>query len=270
MFGNLASNLVFNEIEYFTYINMWLLYLLFRLIIMYLLLSSSLLYYITLDFNVTLMEFFFSLFTLWFLRLIISPSLIILLDFDLILIPCFYTYCLGYQWAWTSNPSFTLSFLLGHAIGCNYLEHSIDHWNYYFDHYIVSSFLLNSSIIPFYSFDMNRSLTCPLYSTFKLWVLSLDVIHCLGLYSFGIKIDGIPGHIHLAVNHNSTNIIGSFLYLDSIIPTFSMIINIYSLTRTPPTHARATIPIKVKTSRANLASSQYFSHFLNTFINREM
>ena len=29
-------------------------------------------------------------------------------------------------------------------------------------------------------------------------MLPFDVIHCLGLYSFGIKIDGIPGHIHLA------------------------------------------------------------------------
>lgn len=206
MFG--YNNFIFNEIEYFTYINMWLFYLLFRLIVLFLLLSSSLLYYISLDFNVTLMEFFFSIFSLWFLWLIISPSLIIIFDFDLILIPCFFVYCLGYQWAWTSNPSFSINYL-------DYLNSNRELllWNYSFDHYIVSSFyLFNASFtgsifnisywglysFPFYLFDINRFLVCPLYSTFKLWLLSLDVIHCLGLYSFGIKTDAIPGHIHLA------------------------------------------------------------------------
>lgn len=165
---------MFNSIEYFTYLNMWLLYLWYLLMIMFLLISSSLLYHITLDFNDTLMEFFFSLFSLWFLLLIVSPSLIILLDFDLILISCFLIYCLGYQWAWTFNFS-TIIY-------------------YYFDHYIVVHCLLSY----FYLFDMNRSVIFPLWSTFKLNVFSFDVIHCLGLYYFGIKIDGIPGRIHLA------------------------------------------------------------------------
>ena len=142
---------------------------------MFLLLSCSLLYYITLDFNDTFIEFSFSLFSVCFLLLIVSPSLIILLDFDLILIPCFLIYCLGYQWAWTFNF-------------CNLF------YFYYFDHYII----VHCRNSYFYLFDMNRSVIFPLWSTFKLNVFSFDVIHCLGLYSFGIKIDGIPGRIHLA------------------------------------------------------------------------
>ena len=94
---SVASNLVSNEIEYFTYLNMRLVYLLFRLMIMFLLLSSPLLFHISLDFNDTLMEFFFTPFSPRFPRLIPSPSLIILLDFDLILIPCFPIYRSGYQ-----------------------------------------------------------------------------------------------------------------------------------------------------------------------------
>ena len=173
-FMNYSSNLIYNLIEYFTYLNMWLLYFLFLLMIIYILINSCLLYYITLDLNDILIEFFFSLFSLWFLLMIISPSLIILLDFDLILIPCFLIYCLGYQWAWTFNLSNLLIY-------------------YYFDHYII----VNYHNSYFYLFDLNRSIIFPLWSTFKINIFSFDVIHCLGLYSFGIKIDGIPGRIHL-------------------------------------------------------------------------
>ncbi|MCP3922857.1 MAG: hypothetical protein GY714_09755, partial [Desulfobacterales bacterium] len=33
---------------------------------------------------------------------------------------------------------------------------------------------------------------------FKIFVFPQDVIHSLGFYSFGIKIDAIPSHINLA------------------------------------------------------------------------
>ena len=109
--SNLGSNLVFNEIEYFTYLNLWLVSLFLTLLIFFLLLSSSLLTIVSIYLNDPLMEFFLTLCSLWFLWLIISPSLIILLEFDLILIPSFIIYSLGYQWAWSFNLSFTLSFL---------------------------------------------------------------------------------------------------------------------------------------------------------------
>ena len=44
--------------------------------------------------------------------------------------------------------------------------------------------MLDSSILPLYSF-------------IRLFVYSFDVIHTLGLYSWGIKIDAIPGRILL-------------------------------------------------------------------------
>jgi len=146
---------------------------------MFLFTYSCLLYYITLDYNDSFMEFFFSLYSILFLLLIISPSLIILLNFTIILIPYFIIYCLGYQWAWTFN-----------------LSNLFINFNFYFDHYILV--YGRNSYSYFYLFDMNRSLILPFWSTFKLNIFSFDVIHCLALYSFAIKIDAIPARIHLA------------------------------------------------------------------------
>tara|TARA_B000000565_G_C23650577_1_gene326447 strand:+ start:416 stop:655 length:240 start_codon:yes stop_codon:yes gene_type:complete len=36
----------------------------------------------------------------------------------------------------------------------------------------------------------------PLLSTIRYYVFSYDVIHSLGIYSFGIKIDAIPGRFN--------------------------------------------------------------------------
>jgi hypothetical protein len=81
MISNLGSNLVFSEIEYFTYLNLWLVSLSLLLVIFFLLLSSSLLTIVSIYLNAAWMEFFLTLFSLWFLWLIISPSLILLLVF---------------------------------------------------------------------------------------------------------------------------------------------------------------------------------------------
>ncbi len=71
--------------------------------------------------------------------------------------------------------------------------------------------LLNSSIAnPFYGsnsfhinytrylFDISQYILLPIYSFIRLFVYSFDVIHSIGFYSWGIKIDAIPGRIHLA------------------------------------------------------------------------
>ena len=195
-------------------------------------------------FSLFSLEFFLTLFSLWFLWLIISPSLIILLEFDLILIPSFIIYSLGYQWAWSFNLLFMLSFL-------KVYNSCLTSHSYYFDHYIISSFFLSNcssyyypwifllsnilcsfyysstqsfslyylysissftltfnlfafslyswqSCFPFYLFDINRFLIIPLWTSFKIIVFSFDVIHSLGFYCFGIKIDAIPWRINLA------------------------------------------------------------------------
>jgi heme/copper-type cytochrome/quinol oxidase subunit 2 len=45
-------------------------------------------------------------------------------------------------------------------------------------------------------FDTNELILLPLLSTIRYYVFSYDVIHSLGIYSFGIKIDSIPGRFN--------------------------------------------------------------------------
>jgi len=49
-----------------------------------------------------------------------------------------------------------------------------------------------------YLFDISQYILLPMYSFIRLFVYSFDVIHTLGFYSWGIKIDAIPGRINLA------------------------------------------------------------------------
>ena len=53
-------------------------------------------------------------------------------------------------------------------------------------------------IIYSYLFDISQYILLPIYSFIRLFVYSFDVIHTLGFYSWGIKIDAIPGRINLA------------------------------------------------------------------------
>ena len=48
-----------------------------------------------------------------------------------------------------------------------------------------------------YLIEMSQYVLLPLYSFIRLFVYSFDVIHTLGFYSRGIKIDAIPGRINL-------------------------------------------------------------------------
>ena len=49
-----------------------------------------------------------------------------------------------------------------------------------------------------YFFTCNSVLLIPIFSTVRFFVFSYDVIHSLGIYSFGIKIDAIPGRFNYA------------------------------------------------------------------------
>ncbi len=63
---------------------------------------------------------------------------------------------------------------------------------------------LHSDIHPYscmvtrYLFEISQYILLPIYSFIRLFVYSFDVIHTLGFYSWGIKIDAIPGRINLA------------------------------------------------------------------------
>jgi hypothetical protein len=97
LFNIIGSNLVFNIIEYFSFINLFLLFLFIIISLFFILINSTLLYYSNVSFNHCLVEFISTLFSLLFLVIIISPALIILLDFDLIILPSFIIYSLGLQ-----------------------------------------------------------------------------------------------------------------------------------------------------------------------------
>ena len=213
MFSLIGSNIIFNIIEYFSFINLFLLFLFIIITLFFILINSTLLYYSNVNFNHCLIEFISTLFSLLFLIIIISPALIILLDFDLIILPSFIIYSLGLQWAWQFNIIF-----LPINIGFNsYCDHYIISTIHYLSKSLMFSYsslrarytlfelrrLLDSNIddkiikLPFYSWDINSYILLPIYSFVRIIVYSFDVIHTLGFYSWGIKIDAIPGRINL-------------------------------------------------------------------------
>ena len=208
--------------EYFSFVNLFLLFLFIIISLFFILINSTLLYYINISFDDTLVEFISTLFSLLFLIVIISPALIILLDFDLTIVPSYIIYSLGLQWAW----QFNLNFL---PIDTGY--------DSYVDHYVISTinrkidkaasipkeiksiknrlsiihnknntlnYPLNfnqykvGNISITYLFEISQYILLPMYSFIRLYVYSFDVIHTLGFYAWGIKIDAIPGRVNLA------------------------------------------------------------------------
>ena len=232
MFSMIGSNLIYNIIEYFSFINLFLLFLFIIIILFFILINITLLYYSNIQFNHCIVEFLSTLFSLFFLIIIISPALIILLDFDLIILPDFIIYSLGIQWSWCFDiKSKFFNIYLDHFIissetsiysnsnnylPINYLTiHSslylnegylVDIYrlitNYLFINYPLSisypeptNYLIKDFI---YLGDLINYILLPIYGFIKLFTYSLDVIHSLGFYSLGIKIDAVPGRINLA------------------------------------------------------------------------
>ena len=249
----IGSSIVFNIIEYFSFINFSLLFLFIIISLFFILINSTLLYYSNVNFNHCLVEFISTLFSLLFLVIIISPALIILLDFDLIILPSFIIYSLGLQWAWQFNIIF-LPINIGFDSYCDhYIISSINkkslfdliiikssynlsinsfsiieylikaiftlyelyikklQYNYLIFNLIFTSlynliminrliYNIKTSRLVIYSylFDISQYILLPIYSFIRLFVYSFDVIHTLGFYSWGIKIDAIPGRINLA------------------------------------------------------------------------
>ena len=142
-----------------------------------------------------------TLFSLLFIIIIIIPALIILLDFDLVIIPPYIIYSLGLQWAWQSNI----------IINNNNNNYNIE---LYCDHHIISSvnkkinnnyntwiksYSKSNNIIIRYLFDISQYPLLTPYSFIRSLVYSFDATHSIGSYSRGIKIDAIPGRINLAI-----------------------------------------------------------------------
>nr|YP_010729735.1 Cox2 [Neorotalia gaimardi]WEF49975.1 Cox2 [Neorotalia gaimardi] len=263
MFSIIGSNIIFNIVEYFSFINTFLLFLFIIISLLFIIIYSSLFYLSTLSFNDSLLEFMSTLFSLLFLIIIISPALIILLDFDLIIIPSYIIYSLGLQWAWQFNLNF-LPIDIGFDSYCDHYiistinkskedkvvidwkidingrqltngqltngqlndnrEINIEYWVFKdkvisklkeikIKWLMIKGYLLrlteyiSTKLLPTepkkylsirYLFDISQYILLPMYSFIRLFVYSFDVIHTLGFYSWGIKIDAIPGRINLA------------------------------------------------------------------------
>ena len=248
MFSIIGSNIIYNIIEYFSFINLFLLILFLLIVIFFILISSTLLYYSNIQFNCCIIEFLSTLFSLLFLIIIISPALIILLDFDLIILPDFIIYSLGIQWSWcfdikskffniyldhfiiSSENTINLNSIqlnsnnldiekimmdnisyLGLLLERFYLKISTWLNNHYYNDRLGSGYRIDFITIPnwidklfgnkkqfVYLGDCINYILLPIYGFIKLFAYSLDVIHSIGFYSLGIKIDAVPGRINLA------------------------------------------------------------------------
>lgn len=192
MISYLNSNIIYNEIEYLIYINLWLVLLFITLLVLFLLINSCLFIINSISFNCSTIELLITLFSIILLLLIISPSLIIILDYDSIVIPSLLIYTIGYQWAWNFNLYFSSLFI-------TYLDQRIIPFNILINDItlVYDNLLYNCNIINTRLLINNESLIMPLYSIIKLLLLSYDVIHSISYYSLGIKIDAIPARINI-------------------------------------------------------------------------
>jgi len=171
-------------------------------------------------YNDVFIEVLMTLVSFAYIILIISPGLLLFLDYDFISASTnFNVYILGYQWAWNynvmfgaNNVSYTFDQLVlpSSAFSASYLE----------DGSLISAPLLNrvaavcgqcfpeplidswhctSSPSPFSSFYLclfSNYLLVPLYAVISLYVHSFDVIHSYGYHCFGFKSDAIPGRVN--------------------------------------------------------------------------
>ena len=72
------------------------------------------------------------------------------------------------------------------------------HFNSFIDVFIIDSFIKKTNSVSSYLDSFNNELILPLYSIIRFYVFSYDVIHSFGIYSFGIKIDAIPGRFNVS------------------------------------------------------------------------
>ena len=273
MFSYFSVNCVFNIIEYFSYLNLWLVILFLFIMVFFLIVGSTQLINSSRLCSDVIFEVSLVLFSFFLIGIIISPALIILLDLELIIMPSFIIYSTGMQWQWSFTISYQnwLSYSDHHVMQSFYWVFSggsrtsstilpvqleevdrIDYahfylvvlnycWTYYFiRHYIIlpalryinnhysnncrssrtsfnetsnislkdyrsrmnyywidyHDFLYTITKSLLYMFDTNELILLPLLSTIRYYVFSYDVIHSLGIYSFGIKIDSIPGRFN--------------------------------------------------------------------------
>jgi heme/copper-type cytochrome/quinol oxidase subunit 2 len=107
MLSNCLSVFSYNEIEYFTYVNIIILSLALFYLTLFMVIYSSALLLNSVFYNDVAVEVFMTLVSFAYILAIISPGLLLFLDYDFISsLTNFNVYVLGYQWAWNYNVMF--------------------------------------------------------------------------------------------------------------------------------------------------------------------
>jgi heme/copper-type cytochrome/quinol oxidase subunit 2 len=145
MISEVISNLSYNEIEYFVYVNLLIVSLAIFYIILFMIIYSSALLLNSVYSSDLAIEIIMTLVSFVYIILIISPGLLLFLDYDFITSSVnFNVYILGYQWAWNYNILF------------NSLSHS-------FDQLVLSSSSFTHTPILYCNFS-------PLYNSYATFI----------------------------------------------------------------------------------------------------
>lgn len=100
MISEVLSNFSYNEIEYFIYVNLLILSLFLFYMMLFMVIYSSSLILNSVFYNDVFIEVFMTFVSFVYIILIISPGLLLFLDYDFInSLINFNVYILGYQWA---------------------------------------------------------------------------------------------------------------------------------------------------------------------------
>jgi len=204
MISNLISSLIFNEIEYYIYINILILSLfIFYGILFFIILNSTLLFNSIYSTDIYI-ETIISLISFIYIIFIIAPGLLLFIDLDSISSFNFLIYILGYQWAWTFNIYFnSFKFISFDSIILNSSNISLFNDNFNFQASLGFPFNLSPFILSLKSFYLCILSSTPILSLFNsifLFIFSLDVIHSFGYHNLGSKSDATPGRLNIISN----------------------------------------------------------------------
>jgi hypothetical protein len=107
MLSNCLSVFSYNEIEYFLYVNLLIVSLMLFYLCLFMVIYASSLILNSVYYNDVFIEVLMTLVSFVYILLIISPGLLLFLDYDFIsALTNFNVYILGYQWAWNYNVMF--------------------------------------------------------------------------------------------------------------------------------------------------------------------
>ena len=180
--SHIFNNLVFNEIEFFSYLNVYLVILFVLLtLFMSIIWSTRVKGIHSIHGESSFIELFISFGSVLILLLVICPSLVLLFETELIMTPSFIVYAMGQQWMWSFDVQY---------YNCRTC----------FDVITLPVSNSNSNLFLGTYFTVSSFVIIPFLGICKFLVYALDVIHSLGIYSLGIKVDAIPGRLNVCAS----------------------------------------------------------------------